>query len=136
MLDKDKVRDLTMGAVLSAVICIPIFINQGYFKPIPYSYVTVNEVIKNETSIEVVATFVKTDLCRFRELGAFGESLGQWTRLTWSDPEGERGDRFPGYQTLHVEIHTEGIDYNQVELRTRHDCDGVRVDRIFLNEDL
>ena len=134
--NKRNARDLFLGILLGASISVPILSGQGYFSPIPYSYVELLDIGYNEDNIRVEATFVKTDQCEFVDIGVFGLKLGRWVNLDWSDPGGNNGDRIEGYHTLLIDIDAIASDYTNIEIRTRHLCDGVKHDGVFLSIDI
>jgi len=41
-------------------------------------------------------------------------------------------ERLPGKQVMDVSVYTDGIRYDVIEFRTRHYCDGVRVEGTML----
>ena len=49
------------------------------------------------------------------------------------DGRGQQHDREAGTQTLNIEIRMRGVEYDTIEIRTRHLCgvDDVIVDRVF-----
>lgn len=133
--NKTRVKDTSIGAILGLGLAVPYFFTQGLFEPRPYNNVTVDDLsyVDGNRSVGVQATFVKTEECTFQDLKVFGEYLGVWVPLTWSDPKGEEGDRYTGYNTLHILVDVEGVYYSTIEVRTRHSCDGKKVDEIFLS---
>lgn len=131
-----KVRYLLLGLLLGFGVSIPFLSDRGYFGAVPYSYVTLHEAVRDGDAIHIVATFLKTDQCEFNAMGVFGLALGRWVELEWDDPDGPKGDRLEGYQTLDIFVKSGAMEYTDIEIRTRHDCDGKKVDKIFLSLDM
>lgn len=135
--NKTKVKDTTIGVILGASLAIPYFFSQGYFDPRPYNNVSVDQVkyVEDNKVVVIDATFVKTEECDFQALKVFGELLGSWVELPWTDPSGDKGDRYAGYNTLYLNAHTDGVYFSKIEVRTRHTCDGKKVDETFLSRE-
>jgi len=123
-----------MGALIASAVLVPASFLSGFFDPNPYDNVEVVDHGYNPdgTSYFIVANFIKNEECSFVDLGVFGSYLGQTKRLEWSDPTTDRShDRLVGHQTLEISIAVGGTPFDQLEVRTRHLCDGEKVDRIF-----
>lgn len=133
--NKDRLQYLAIGAILSLMFTVPLLKTNGYFGPIPFSYVSTDSVEVVDNNLEISATFLKTDQCIFDSLGVFGEKLGQWNQLDWVDVNGEKGDRLEGYHTLNLAIDVSNGPYTKIQVRTRHECGGVKKDSIFLEVD-
>lgn len=101
--------------------------------PVPYKDVVVTEVERTDDGYVVHASFIKTE-CTFKRLEVFGSNTGVPVYLRWSSLDGSPTtvyDRSIGKQHLIVLVITAGADYDTLEIRTRHDCDGQLVDKIF-----
>ena len=101
--------------------------------PVPYKGVVVTEVERTDDGYVVHASFIKTE-CTFKRLEVFGSNTGVPVYLRWSSLDGSPTtvyDRSIGKQHLIVLVITSGADYDTLEIRTRHDCDGQLVDKIF-----
>lgn len=130
------IRDFLVG-LLTAVLCFtPVAAFLIQLKETPYTDVKIESVEFTESEIIVVSTFNKNDMCKYVALGVFGGNLGQWSPLEWRDVETPQGDRFAGLNTLRMRILPQGNPYQTIEIRTRHDCDGVKVDKIFATIDI
>lgn len=107
------------------------------FEPSPYRNVEVVRVEREENTLRVVANFEKT-ACTFRRLTVVGYLADATDILSWRDGFGlpPDHDREPGSQTMNIEIMVRGVAYDWVEIRTRHDCDGQTVDRVFAHIEL
>lgn len=83
----------------------------------------------------ITANFVKGD-CARRDVVFSGHRLGIVDNLTsgWEGMDGadDGHDRLAGTQTLHGRLYTGDVQYEAFEIRTRHDCTGQRVDKLFL----
>ena len=44
---------------------------------------------------------------------------------------GPNYDRTKGDQTLRIRVKTNSVDYDKLEIRTRHNCNGKTVDKVF-----
>ena len=101
--------------------------------PVPYKDVVVTEVERTDDGYVVHASFIKTE-CTFKRLEVFGSNTGVPVYLRWSSLDGSPTtvyDRSIGKQHLIVLVITSGADYDTLEIRTRHDCGGKLVDKIF-----
>ena len=101
--------------------------------PVPYKDVVVTEVERTDLGYVVHANFIKTE-CTFKRLEVFGSNTGVPVYLRWSSLDGSPTtvyDRSIGKQHLIVLVITAGADYDTLEIRTRHDCEGKLVDKTF-----
>lgn len=106
-------------------------------EPRPYKGVELREYsVVDDRHVAFVATFQKT-ACTFRRLQVVGSSADQTEFLDWRDLDGLTGteDRTHGYQTMRLEFDLKRDGYDWVEVRTRHDCNGRAVDKVFLRFD-
>ena len=100
--------------------------------PTPYRSI---EVVRQEwvgPEIEFVANFKKT-ACTFQRLRGVGSISGQTNFIAWRDLDGlpDDLDRGVGSQTLRIAFPAMAGQYDWIEIRTQHDCDGVKVDKVF-----
>lgn len=119
-----------IGVILGVLIgVVPHF----YLKEaVPYKAVRVTSLDKLDNGTRLTANFIKTD-CEFRKLSVFGINLrGDGVEVPWSpvDKPTKTEDRMVGSQTLVIEITTNNL-YDDYEIRTRHNCSGVTVDKTF-----
>lgn len=129
---KFHLKDSLWGGFISLFVVIPTLFLSDVLKPKPYSEVEVIEVSQEDRSVYLVANFVKNDACNFQTLSVFGEKFDRWSGpLDWRDSDKPRGDRIAGHQTLNIVIDTLGTEYDILEVRTRHLCDGGKVDKVF-----
>lgn len=101
--------------------------------PNPYKDVVVTQVKRTEDGYIVHANFIKTE-CTFKRLEVFGSNTGVPVYLKWSAMDGSPSteyDRSVGKQHLIILVITSEADYDTLEIRTRHDCDGELVDKVF-----
>ena len=87
--------------------------------------------------LHIAANFVKGD-CTLVAFLPVGVGFAGASNLLYSDLDG-RGlneDRVAGRQTLRVAVHTDSVEYDLIELRTRHDCGGLKIDKTFITLDL
>lgn len=87
--------------------------------------------------IEVIATYEKLN-CQIQKMVVYGVAFGEYTALDFRPRRGpgEGFDRTEGRQTMDIIVDTRGVTYEEIEIRTRHDCDGERVDSVFLKAEL
>ena len=105
--------------------------------PHPYKDVVVTEVERTDDGYIVHANFIKTD-CTFKRLEVFGSNTGVLVYLDWSALDGSPAtdyDRSIGKQYMIILVITADADYDTLEIRTRHDCDGSVVDKVFTRID-
>jgi len=135
MIKRETIRDALVGAMISFVVLLPVAA-WFYVQPEePYSNVVLKDLETSNETVRIVASFVKNDACTFQDLAVFGGNFGEWDRLTWRDTDAPQGDRLAGGQTLRIEIDI-SKPYQQIEVRLRHDCDGWKVDTIFITIDI
>jgi hypothetical protein len=67
----------------------------------------------------------------FERLVAIAGVAGETEFLYWYNLDPEVGDRTLGDQTLRIAISVLGIDYDWIEVRTRHDHNGDKIDKVF-----
>lgn len=100
----------------------------------PYSDVRVVHVSRDGFQIRFTANFVK-EACHFERMAVVGIVAGATQTVPWSDLDGltEEHDRELGTQTMNIEIRMRGVEYDTIEIRTRHLCgsDDKVVDRVF-----
>ena len=104
----------------------------SFFDRVPYHSVTLEHLHEFNGNTYITTSFVKTN-CQFKDLRVLAYTFGRWKHLPWTDTQTPRGDRFAGRHTL--EIYYPSGPYDFVEIRTRHDCDGISVDKLFLEID-
>jgi len=102
------------------------------FDRVPYKNVTLDGLREYDGNTYVTASFEKTS-CQFKDLRVLAYTFGRWKPLPWTDTQTPLGDRIAGRHTL--EIYYPSGPYDFVEIRTRHDCDGISVDKLFLEID-
>lgn len=138
MMKKVRWKEMTAGVVLGTVFMSPW---SSLFEVRPYTNVQLVSVAKTDTSVTLTANFRKTD-CSFQRLEVFGFDLGQTYVLNWEnvivreeEDHGPEYDRSNGGQTLRIKVKIPGVGYDKIEIRTRHLCDGAKVDKIFITVD-
>lgn len=103
------------------------------FPPNPYNNVSVVSLERGKETLKVEANFTKLG-CDFVRLDVVGIANEATAILNWEDnfslpPD---HDRAKGSQTLSITINLPDINFERVEIRTRHNCDGLKVDKVFL----
>jgi len=103
----------------------------------PYKNVRVISIDRTPAGIEFFATFEKTE-CRFKALELVAGSFGETSFLPWRDLDGlpPDYDRSAGAHTMRIAFDFGAIDPDWIEIRTRHDCAGKKVDKVFYRIEL
>ncbi len=106
---------------------------QYVLQPVPYRNVEIVGKTRAGDWLNVIATFTKT-ACQIERLEVVGSAVGVpefliWRHLGQLTPE--EHDRTVGRHAFRVAIYVDARAYDWIELRTRHDCAGERVDRVF-----
>ena len=132
MLNNNYVLGIASGIFASVLVYV--FVPEPL--PQPYSDVNVLAVTMSGDNATIEATFVKNE-CTFVRLDVFGDATGIPIRLKWAGVDGtpDNYDRVAGSQYLAIEVHG-AKSFDNLEVRTRHNCDGVVVDKVFANVDL
>jgi hypothetical protein len=138
MMKKVRWKEMATGVVLGTVFMSPW---SSLFEVRPYTNVQLVSVAKTDTAVTITANFRKTD-CSFQRLEVFGYDLGQTYVLDWENvvvrDEVDRGfnyDRAEGGHTLRIKVKLPDTSYDKIEIRTRHLCDGAKVDKVFITVD-
>lgn len=101
--------------------------------PSPYKDVVIESVERTDDGYIVSANFIKTQ-CEFKRLEVFGLNTGVPIYLKWKALDGSPAtnyDRSIGKQNMVILAITVDRDYDALEVRTRHDCNGKLVDKVF-----
>lgn len=105
-----------------------------FFDPIPYRNVELLKIERlDDGNIHLLLQYIKTrEQCEFERAVVFGYSLGDFRALDWLPYRGpgQTAQRTAGQQIMDITIYPGGVRYDEYEIRTRHDCEGVRVDRV------
>lgn len=127
-------KELVVGLVLGGLFFFPW---GSLLEADPYSNVDVVSVSPVEGAVVITANFRKNE-CTFNRLEVFGSVFGELQVLTWEnvvvgaeDDYGPNYDRSKGDQTLRIKVHTKGVSYDKIEIRTRHTCSGKTLDKVF-----
>lgn len=133
MRSREKVAWVLLFIVVAAFSLAPYIL-----APRPYWGVELVETRQDGVWRYITANFTKGE-CRREDVVFLGHRLGLTDNLTkaWQGLDGvEDGhDRLEGEQTLRGRLYTGAVSYEAIEIRTRHDCDGKRVDKVFLRID-
>jgi hypothetical protein len=104
-------------------------------EPEPYRDVALTSAVltADNKNLLLHAVFVKTD-CVFVRLSVVGVGLNGAHLLEWEsiDGLGQDYDRIAGLHSLRLKIALGEFEHDRLEIRTRHDCDGEMVDKLFL----
>ena len=129
-----KRRERFAWFMVFAVIAISI-VMPYVLTPRPYWGVELVESRQDGVWRYITVNFVKGD-CRRVDVVFSGHRLGIIDDLTryWNALDGVEADhdRIEGTQTLRGRLFTGETQYEAYEIRTRHDCDGKRVDKLFV----
>lgn len=98
----------------------------------PYDDIEIVALAPNDDGAVFVADFIKLE-CEFDKFFVFGLTSGVPINLRYTDvePQFTDQDRPAGQQRLSIQIYTEGRLFDGFEFRTRHLCDGEKVDKVF-----
>ncbi len=131
---RSDMRYASLGFLLGLVLAYPAWIASGVFNPIPYREVEVVEQQKTGNKLHLVVNFIKEPDCRLQDFQVLGERLGTFKPLKWQSSDGpqESYDKNAGINTMDVVITIPETPVTSIEIRTRHDCDGVVVEKTFL----
>lgn len=121
-----------IAAALLVTLAAIATVRSGYFDPIPYDNVQIREAFIVDGRLHIVATFEKHG-CEQRRFTALGWEAGRTEFMEWRGADGvsDDYDREAGVQTLRGSVSLEDRSLDAVEFRTRHDCDGQIIDRVF-----
>tara|TARA_R110000796_G_scaffold9443_8_gene32132 strand:+ start:469 stop:915 length:447 start_codon:yes stop_codon:yes gene_type:complete len=127
---------LVAGLILGAAVFFDWRIVLG---PQPYHSVQVVSLERQDHWVHFHVTFQKTD-CVFKKLVVIGtgfEATENLTSLKYDvDQTGKgtyaRGDRIKGQSVWRFKVYAPMGKFENIEIRTRHDCDGETVDKVFL----
>lgn len=107
-----------------------------FWTPAPYTDV---ELVKGEmvsdTDYQLTANF-KKNACVFQRMTVIGSATGITEFLDYRNVDPTMSytyDRDVGDQTLEIIIELERDFYDWIEVRTRHDCNGKSVDKVFIH---
>jgi len=133
-MNRFKWRELVAGLTLGGLLFFP----WGALLEVdPYSDVDIVSVSLEEDGVVITANFRKNE-CAFKRLEVFGYVFGELQIITWEnvavgaeEDYGPNYDRTKGDQTLRIRVKTNGVDYDKLEIRTRHNCNGKNVDKVF-----
>lgn len=123
--------------ILSAISTMVVLGHYGTFGPRPYWVKSFDWVIVEGGYINFHAEFAKYE-CTYDRMVARGIFLGvvDPAPIPMRDLDGDQGDREEGLHSADFVIGPMRQDYEAVEIRTRHICDGKRFDRVFARIEL
>jgi len=90
----------------------------------PYSGVAITRAGVVGSELFLAANFYKNSDCGVPSLVPVGFAAGETDILPWRDLDGlpPDYDRYPGSHSLSIAIEMGGVQYDWVELRTKHPC--------------
>ena len=132
----DRGLYLFAGLVLGAAV---LFDWDTTFGPQPYHSVRVVSLERQDHWVHFHVTFQKAG-CVYKKLVVIGTGFEATENLTSlkinEDATGkgvqERGDRIKGQAVWRFKVYAPKGIFEKIEIRTRHDCDGKTVDKVFL----
>jgi hypothetical protein len=133
---RNRAGNFLIGAAVAGAIMAPFTWGHLLWGVKPYYAVRVVQVERGPSgSVHITASFTKNENCKLEEFAVVGHQLGLTRFLEWSDSDGlgRSYDRMAGEQTLRIQVDPDGVD--EIELRTRHNCDGKTIDRTFARID-
>ncbi len=120
-----------VGFVIAMAMLLAVFNINGYFKPVPYGQVEILSVTEEEGRIYFKANFIKVE-CEFKALRVQTEHFSQWDETPWSNEDSHTADdRMAGEETLSISFAGSSETVDRVQIKTRHTCDGEKVDKTF-----
>ena len=125
------IKTAVVGMALGMMLSLPPAIYFLTLPTEPYTNVEKISIRKYGDEVRIIASFHKNDDCVFVDIGVFGGILGQWDKVEWRDMDEPQGDRIAGRHTIRMIVSLDK-PYQTIEVRTRHDCNGEKVDKIFL----
>jgi hypothetical protein len=122
----------SLGLLSGFLVAVAMAITLPDAPPDPYSNVSVISTERVRDNVEVLASFRKNE-CTFIRLETFGSRTGVLVYTNWNDLQGhgKEHDRIAGEHTLAISIRAPQGQFDSLEIRTRHDCNGVIVDKVF-----
>lgn len=131
-----KGERLAWAATIAA--CVAFFGADRILAPKAYTNVELLEATRDDGWLYITASFIKRE-CELVSVVFLGKRLGLQDDLTrtWENLNGTPTgrDRMAGEQVLAGRLYVAGLSYDSFEIRTRHNCDGRRVDGVFLKLD-
>jgi hypothetical protein len=121
-------KSAIVGVVMTILSITGTAYYTGSFQPVPYGHVEIREVRETGKNVLFVANFIKVK-CTFDRLQVQGETLGVWQVIPWVSDD--RGDRLAGKETLSISFKASPSEFDRIQIKTRHDCNGRKVDKIF-----
>lgn len=124
-------RWLWAGAMTGAVA---MSVLPRILEPSPYWDVKLIDTYQDGPFRYITASFEKGN-CERKDVVFLGLRLGLQQKLQWVADDGfdNQEDRTEGFQVLSGKLLTGDVTYEAFEIRTRHLCDGKRVDKVFLH---
>lgn len=118
------------GWIVAAMAIFALYV--ATLAPQPYTDVAPIRIERVGDVVEFEANFKKTG-CTFQRLRVVVGEAGQTRFVGWRDLEAgpEVGDRNKGLQTLRLILDLPADVFDWAEIRTRHDCDGEKYDKVF-----
>ena len=120
------------AAALVAGVLLLFAIDAGLFDPTPYRDVVIQTVERTpDGNVFIHATYTKTDaVCEYVRGQPFATFVGGREALSYEPIRsgGQTDQRFAGFQNLRWLIDLHGLEPSGLEIWTRHDCNGRRVD--------
>lgn len=131
-------------AVFAMLISITAFVytignNRGWWEPIPYKNVTLVEAFREEDGLHLIAVYDKTPAkCTLERLVVFGYLLREVQPLDFIPVRDGNvsQQRTEGKQRMELVIDEKATQYDEIEVRTRHNCEGLIVDKSMLKVDV
>jgi len=128
---RDHLTPTKLGLFLSVFLGMFVLYANDYFNPVPYGQVEILEVTQKDDRIFLKANFVKVK-CTFNALQVQTEHFGQWNEAPWSNEDQHtEDDRMAGEETLSISFDGNQQTVDRVQVKTRHLCDGKKVDKTF-----
>lgn len=127
---------LVLGVLLVSILASTatlILARNGAFDQQPFDRVKVTSVSRSGYEVNIKAQYRKV-ACEIERIVVFGTILGEVTPLDYVPYRGPNidEDRLEGQQAMEIIVDMAGVKYDNIEVRTRHNCEGRHVDNVFL----
>lgn len=128
-----SVRVAAMILTIYALYFLHILVVQPFFEYNPYTNVELVEYYREGREVHLSFVFEKK-MCVIKDFSVIGLGLRVPKDIPYYDLDGktiEDDNRLQGLQALNIKTYEFPVGVDTVQFRTRHECDGVNVDKIF-----
>lgn len=134
VLTEYRILDIVLGLITTALVAALVINETPLFDPVPYRGAQVIEAERTQDNhLHVAIAYRKTSAdCEYQRGQAFALLPGAREPVSFEAMRGpgQTSQRFEGQQMLRWDIDLNGWYPDVVEIWTRHDCEGHRIDRL------